>query len=133
MEKTLLHDEKHRHTFTNFKSEICHDVKRMGDLDFIITTLESDKIRHYFEKQWHLESFYLLAMIDYLCKEHNLPLCTNYNDIRSLRLQKTIYPSSVVMMCELFKSDQPKKECLKEAIPEFMRFNIVEGSIRDVC
>jgi DNA-binding Xre family transcriptional regulator len=71
-----------RSTFEIFKSNVCHRVKDMGDLDFIISTLQSDEIRRLYEKQWYPESLYLLAMVDYLSRENDLPFCSNYNDIR---------------------------------------------------
>lgn len=73
---------EHRSSFEVFKSNVCHRVKDMGDLDFIISTLQSEEIRRLYEKQWYPESFYLLAMVDYLSRENALPLCSNYNDIR---------------------------------------------------
>ncbi len=30
-------------------------------------------------------------------------------------------------------SDEPKKEIIRMAIPEFLRFNIVESEVRNVC
>ena len=52
-----------RSSFENFKSSICHRVKELGDIDFIIDTLESQDIRRYFEREWYPESLYLLAII----------------------------------------------------------------------
>jgi len=40
---------------------------------------------------------YLLAMIDYLSRVNNLPVCTNYNDIRSQKLEKPYFPPGVVV------------------------------------
>ena len=34
-----------RGSFENFKSTICHRVKEMGDIDFIIDTIEKDDFR----------------------------------------------------------------------------------------
>ena len=60
---------EHRETFDIFKSNICHYVKDMGDLDFIIYVLKSNEIRKYFDQKWYPESLYLLAMLDYLGSE----------------------------------------------------------------
>ena len=40
----------------------------MGDVDFIIHTLESNEIRVLFDRRWYPEALYLLAMIDYLSR-----------------------------------------------------------------
>ena len=60
--------------FEIYKSNICHLVKDKGDMDFIIDILKENQIRAYWERQWYRESFYLLAMVDYLSRENGLPL-----------------------------------------------------------
>lgn len=124
--------ESTRPSFELFKSTACHKLKEMGDIPFISMLLESNQIRTYYEKQWYPESLYLLAMLDYLSKLHSIPLCSNYNGIRKAKLTQPLYPSEVLLMCELLHSDSPKEEALSKAIPEFLRFNIVEYDIRNV-
>lgn len=122
-----------RPPFEQFKSNVCHRVKNMGDIPFMIQLLESNQIRSFYERKWYPEALYLLAMLDYLSRENDVPLCDNYNDIRATKLQRPVYPSSVMVMCEVMNSDVPKEECLQKAIPEFLRFNIVECDVRNVC
>ena len=126
-------EERRRPSFELFKSNTCHMVKDMGDIPFIIQLLETDQIRKLYEKKWYPEALYLLAMLDYLSRENQIPICTNYNDIRTAKLQRPVYPSSVVILCRTLKSDAPKEECYRMAIPEFLRFNIVESDVRNVC
>ena len=126
------HDPDYRSSFEAFKSNICHQVKDMGDLDFIIKILETDQIRKLYNKKWYPEALYLLGMVDYLSKLNGLPLCTNYNDIRSQKLERTIYPTSVLIRSAVLHSDDVKKDAQKNAIPEFMRFNIVENEVRNL-
>jgi transcriptional regulator with XRE-family HTH domain len=133
MESLVCDSMEYRQSFETYKSNVCHLVKKMGDIDFIIDALESDKIRKLHKKKWYPESLYLLAMVDYLSRENDLPICTNYNDIRSTKLKETVYPAGILTMCAAFQSDEPKLESRKEAIPEFMRFNIVESEVRNVC
>jgi len=129
----LLEDSMaYRQEFETFKSNTCHLVKDMGDLEFIIDTLESDRIRKLYNRQWYPESLYLLAMVDYLSRENDLPICSEYHDIRALKIAEPLFPASILTMCGVLKSDVPKTESLKEAIPEFLRFNIIESEIRDV-
>lgn len=131
--ESLVEDAiEYRSDFETFKSNICHMVHDMGDIDFIIGTLEADKIRKLFQRQWYPESLYLLAMVDYLSRENGLPLCKEYNDIRKVRLEETLYPASVLTMCAALNNDQIKSESLSEAIPEFKRFNIIESEVRNV-
>lgn len=121
-----------RPAFELFKSNVCHRVKELGDIDFLIETLEKDDIRKYYKKKWYPECFYLLAMLDYLSRENNIPPCEDYNDLRKLKLKSVLYPSGVLSLASASKSDRPKKQALEEAIPEFLRFNIVESEIRNV-
>ena len=125
-------EKQKRASFDIFKSNVCHYVKDKGDIDFIIETLSNDEIRTLYDRQWYAESFYLLAMVDYLSKEHDVPLCTNYNDIRTQRLKEPIFPSGVLLSDEAMQTDIHRKEALEKAIPEFLNYNIVESEIRNV-
>ena len=128
-----MDEERKRPSFDVFKSNVCHQVKDLGDIPFIIQLLQSNQIRELYEKKWYPEALYLLAMLDYLSRETNVPICKTYNDLRSSKLQTLLFPSSVVILCKTMKSDEPKKEILRMAIPEFLRFNIVESEVRNVC
>ena len=121
-----------RCNFETFKSNTCHHVKDLGDIDFIIETLETDEIRKLYDKHWYRESMYLLAMVDYLSRENQLPICTNYNDIRKQKLEKPCFPMGITLSCAASGDDTIKKEAVEKAIPEFMRFNIVESEVRNV-
>ena len=133
IEDLLADSMEYRPAFETFKSNICHMVKDMGDINFIIDILETDKIRKLYQRQWYRESLYLLAMLDYLSRENDLPICAEYSDIRAKRLEEPVYPASIIAMSVFSKSDEPKERSLREAIPEFIRFNIVESDIRNVC
>lgn len=132
MEELLMPYLMKRPDFENFKSTICHQVKEKGDINFLIDILESREIRTYFEREWYPECFYLLAMVDYVSRENNIPLCINYDDIRSKRLQKTLYPSGIKAQAVALHSDIPLEMAVQNSIPEFIRFNIVENEVRNV-
>jgi hypothetical protein len=71
-------------------------------------------------------------MVDYLARENNIPLCTKYDDLRTKKLQKPIYPAGVLLTSEVLKSDEPIKKAEADAIPEFKKFNIMESEVRNV-
>lgn len=124
-----------RSSFEVFKSNVCHHVKDLGDIDFMIKILEDDEIRILYEKKWYPEAFYLLAMVDYLSRENDVPLCTKYDDIRSCKLENPIYPTGILLSAALQNSDKSEEimeECVSNAIPEFLRFNIIESEVRNV-
>ena len=123
---------EYRPGFEWYKSQTCHLVKSMGELDFIINMLKNDKITELWNKKWYAECLYLLGMVDYLSRENDLPLCDRYDNMRSVKLPKVIYPADILAMSAVFDSDEPKLESLKEAIPEFLRHNIVESEVRNV-
>ena len=127
----LLNNE--RIPFDLYKSNVCHHVKNVGDMQFIADILQSDEIWELYQKGWYQESLYLLAMVDYLSRENHLPLCVEYESLRKCKLDEPVFSESVLWLYHLSGDEKYKKKAIEEAIPEFMRFNIVEGDIRNVC
>lgn len=133
METILEPEMEERANFELFKSNVCHRLKEQGDIDFMLDIIQSDIIRTYYDRKWYRESFYLLGMLDYVSRMNNIPQCTAYDDIRCGKLSRVVYPASVLVMCAVAHDDSPKNEALKQAIPEFLRFNIVESEVRNVA
>ncbi len=133
LENNNVAEVDYRCSFETFKSNICHHVKDLGDIDFIIETLEADEIRKLYNRRWYHEALYLLAMIDYLSRMNRLPICTNYNDIRCQKLEKPYFPAGIVVSYAATGDNSIKEKALANAIPEFIRFNIVESEVRNVC
>lgn len=121
-----------RPDFEIFKSQVCHQLKEKGDVDFLIDLMEGNYITEYYKKKWYPEALYLLAMMDYISKENNIPICRDYDKMRKCKLPKPVYPASVIAMCEVMKDEKPKEQALRSAIPEFLNYNIIEGEVRNV-
>ena len=132
MEDLIADSLENRPSFEIFKSNVCHEVKRKGDFDFIIEILQKNEIRKLFDKKRYPEALYLLAMLDYLSRVNGLPMCLDYNDIRNIKLKKPLYPLSVIAISSFTQSDEPKQESINNSIPEFIKFNIVESEVRNV-
>lgn len=132
MEDLLSSYMKKRPSFENFKSETCQRLKKMGDIPFIIDLLETDLIHKYYNDEWYPESLYLLAMIDYLSRVNNIPICTDYNDLRKAKLSETVFPASIIALAEATNNNNYYIEAINNSIPEFIKYNIVESDIRDV-
>ena len=132
MEALLAPCFEKRCSFELYKSNVCHQLKDLGDIDFIINTLEKNKIREYYNRKWYPESFYLLAMLDYISRINDVPMCEDYSDLRRQSLQDVLYPSSIIAAAVMTNSDEAKQKAKAEATPEFMRFNIVESEVRNV-
>ena len=121
-----------RGSFETFKSNVCHRLKELGDVEFVIEVLEKKYIEEYYEKKWYRESLYMLAMLDYISRENSIPLCTKYERLRKAKMEKPIFPASIIALAEATNDPDVKEEALKAAIPEFKRFNIIESEIRNV-
>ena len=121
-----------RPAFELFKSNMCHRLQHLGDIDFLLEVIENKEIPQLMEKKWYPESLYLLAMTDYICRINGVPVCVEYQPYRSMRLQETIYPASIVSLATALDNDQIFARAVAESIPEFIRYNIVESEIRNV-
>lgn len=119
-------------SFELFKSNICHRIKDSGDIASIIETLKSNEIRQYYDKKQYPQAFYLLAMVDYLSREHRLPLYNAYNDMRKQKLADPIYPQSILALAKVMEDDSILSDSLEKAIPEFRRFNIAENEMWNI-
>ncbi|MBR0172037.1 MAG: helix-turn-helix transcriptional regulator [Lachnospiraceae bacterium] len=118
--------------FENFKSAVCHRLKELGDIDFIINTLESGEIRTLFDLKWYPESLYLLAMLDYISRENGIPLCDDYDDLRRVSLEKPVFPAGISAMALVSGDKKILRDAARTSIPEFMRFNIIENEVKSV-
>lgn len=132
MEELLAPCFLERSSFESFKSFVCHKLKEAGDIGFIIDTLESRDIRKNYERKWYPECFYLLAMLDYISRENGVPLASEYDDLRQYKLEAPVYPSSLRAISAAAGNDRILEEAALSAIPEFMKYNIVESEIRNV-
>lgn len=119
--------------FELFKSNICHYLKEMGDMKFIHDMLTEDYITQYFIRKEYDKALYLLAMVDYISKENNIELCTKYDELRNTKLKEPIYPASVIVLAKLTDEKKVINEARKQAIPEFLKYNIIESDIRNVA
>ena len=123
---------ENRPVFELFKSNVCHKLKELGDIDFLTDLIDSDEIMHYYDLKWYPECLYLLAMLDYISRINNIALCSKYDDLRKLKLSSVVYPSSIIAQDIVTNTNNAKKESWENSIPEFKRFNIVENDIRNI-
>ena len=131
--ETLLDPEfRNPLDFETFKNSVRLHLKSMGDLPFLSDLVEKDEITACFRKGWYQECFYLVAMLDYLCRINNIELYRKYNALRCYKLDKPLWPADVLALCDDPGEEAAKAKAMEEAIPEFLRFNIVEGNVRDV-
>ncbi len=119
--------------FENYKSNVCHELKHKGDMQFIRDTLKDNMIPQYFTQMRYKESLYLLDMLDYVSRKNHIPWCTEYEQYRHYRFSQPIYPRDILIQAEAAQDESIKENALKNAIPEFKRSNIVENEVENVC
>ncbi len=132
IEFTNTHDEPFRTDLETFKSNMKHRIHETDDLTFIENTLKSDLISTYMERKWYPEALYTLAMVDYLSRLNDIPLYSKYENLRKSKLNRIIYPASLIVAKEFKQNKQLVADYYQASIPEFKRFNIVENEIRNV-
>jgi hypothetical protein len=120
-------------SFEVYKSNVCHVLKGRGDLGFLELILVDDTITQYYQKKWYKECLYLLAMVDYISKENGISLCTRYDYLRTLKLSELQIPKSVRDADSLLGNNKTYEIAYEKAIPEFLKYNIMEGDVRNVC
>ena len=118
--------------FECYKSNICHLLHQLGDIEFIKTILIDDTITQFADNNLIAQALYLLAMLDYISKENNVPICTKYNQLRQMKMKRLIIPVSINLGMKLFKNDEIFQQEYKKAIPEFLKYNIMESDVRNV-
>ena len=132
VEELLEAGKEQRCSFELYKSNVCHQLKELGDIEFLLQALSNNDVRTYYEKGWYPECLYLLAMVDYVSRINEIAVCADYDDLRSMKLSETVYPSGVLAMALAAGNDKPKIKAWEESIPEFRRFNIVENEVRNI-
>ena len=121
-----------RADFELFKSNVCHKLKELGDIEFLINTIENGDIITYYDRNWYPESLYLLAMVDYISRENDVPLCDEYSELRHMKLKDVLYPASVITAAAVSMDENIKEQAVKNSIPEIIRYNIVENDVRNI-
>lgn len=118
-------------SWENYKSTLQHRLKHEGDKAFILDVVRNMVPFYYYRKRQFAPCLYLVALTDYVCRENDVKLFEGFEVFRSMKLKDTILPADAVMMKLL--GMEPDPDLVKNAIPEFVRHNIIEGNVRDVC
>lgn len=119
--------------FECFKSNVCHLLKDLGDLEFIRRILIDDPISQFVKSRHAGWALYLLATLDHVSKENDIPRCTRYDSLRKTKLKELAIPAGIKISAELLGNRTVLKKAQKNALPEFLKYNILEGDIHDVC
>lgn len=118
--------------YTNYTSELCHMLKRMGDLNFIREILDYVDIDQLLVLGRKKQALYTVAIIDYISKENAIPVKAELSKYRGMKMETLSFPAGVEMYTRIVRNDSLKEKTLHSAIQEFLIYNIVESSVRNV-
>lgn len=104
--------------FYVFRSEIQHKIKN-NKYQFILDIINSDIITLFYKQADYVKCLYLLSCIDTLCMEENIPICSDYDKYRQLKLKMPLYIGKDI------KDDN--------YLPIFKAHNIYEVTLYDAC
>ena len=117
--------------FELFKSEICQSIKKMDPETAIDEIIASGEIDNLYNNGKYAKALYLVALVNYLSNKYNLNKeITRFDGVK---LKNMKYPRGAVMMLKLSNDATYQEKLLKNAEPEFLKFNICEGEIENVA
>lgn len=118
--------------FRYFRNNVCHDLKRKGNKVFIQFVIKTREIDYFYKNGAYPYAYYLLALIDYLCRIENLPIyMKRYNAIRKERLEKAFFVGGSSIH---FDSIEEFEQAFGvKVIPEFGKYNILENDVFNVA
>jgi hypothetical protein len=107
-------------------------VRNLGDLEFIKKILCSTYVKMLMDQEWYPEGMYVVAMTDYLCKKHGIPVYTGFAQYRTMRLEKPLYPEGIYFQYLASGNESVLEESRERSIPEFRKYNIIESEVENV-
>ena len=118
--------------FRYFRNNVLHDLKNIGPKAFIDRIIQTKEIDYYYKNEGKAYAYYLLALLDYLCRYNNYPKYEKrYNKIRKEKLDTPLFGGSKIIK---FNSiEDAEKEFNITVIPEFRKYNIIEGDVHNVA
>ena len=118
--------------FRYFRNNVLHDLKRLGFKDFIYKIIKEKQIDYYYKNNGKEYAYYLLALMDYLCNKNDFPKYEKrYNGFRKEHLDSPFFVGSNII--QFSSIDEAEKELKIQTIPEFRKYNIIEGDVFNVA
>ena len=118
--------------FRYFRNNTLMELKRKGYQEFITWVISTRMIDYYYKNNKREYAYYLLALIDYLSKQNNLPIyISRYNNIRKEKLDKPFFVGSDLYSFDTFEA--ATNELHITPIDEFKKYNLIEGDITNVA
>lgn len=132
--KTSLLDHSFDLAYDQFRSDVAHVLKHVGDRQFVDLLRQHDWIKCCLIEKKYVYSLYLLSLYDFLQNKVGQPLDKKYEKLRSVKLHEPLYPADSYMLESVNSSyaEKLKHYQIQNAYPEFLIHNIVEGDLYNV-
>ena len=118
--------------FRYFRNNVLMELRSFGYETFINTVIKNKQIDYYYKNNGEEYAFYLLALIDYLCRIHNMPLYSDrYNSLRKQKLKNAFFVGSDIIKFDSIEDAESKLKI--KGIPEFKKYNIIEENVFNVA
>ena len=128
---TLVYDDLSLITcdlhFDLFKSNMCHEVRRLTYEKFIEKYSDNKEIMRLYNEQQYYESVYLFSLLESLSNETEKPLESQPDVLKDAKFNKLIVPESIYYL--LMNKQIKIEDIYKESLPEFLKHNIIESEI----
>lgn len=118
--------------FRYFRNNLLHDLKRTDPKVFVNRLISRKEIDFCVKNNGLDRALYLLALIDYLCRQYQIDINPNrYSALRKEKLDKPLYPGSDLIQFETI--EEAEKQLGITVLPEFRAFNIIEEDVWNVA
>lgn len=117
--------------FEIFRCNTLHLLKSNDEKEFLYRLLSERTIDYYFRIHCHAKCLYLLALVDFLCDKYDIDKITNYEFLRTLKLPEPLVSDDLLILKRTLTKENYNK-MIEAAMPEFLKYNIVEDDLYNV-
>lgn len=118
--------------FRYFRNNLLHDLKRTDPSVFVNRLISRKEIDFCVKNNGLDRALYLLALIDYLCRQYQIEINPNrYSTLRKEKLDKPLFPGSELVHFDTI--EDAERQLGITVLPEFRAFNIIEEDVWNVA
>ena len=116
--------------FDIFKSNTCHELKRIGDKEFIKKYTDRTVINEFFTSVNYMELEYIIGMVDYLAFRNNMRFPDIFDPVRKMKFNRLVVSESTYLL--IVTKQLKYSDLIKKANPFFLVHNILEEDVDNV-
>jgi len=118
-------------SFDLYRSQITHDLNRLGDQEFFHQIISDNTIEHLFWSNLLHEAYYLYATVLYLARINHFQLPV-YSWMKKEKIKnQVIFPSGVFLKYKVYNNPDILRDEYRKSIPEFRKFGFVERDLKN--